>query len=451
MSDIDVSNINQIGFLFTLSMGMLMLFLPRRVAVLPLLMTACYITLGQVINVASLHFTMIRIIIFFGCVRIMIRKEAASIELHKIDKIFILYVITSAIVYCLLRRDSEAIINQLGFIYNSIGLYFICRSLIIDMSDIDGALKMLAYVMAPLAIAMLLEKATGRNLFAMFGGVPEITMVREGRLRCQGSFAHPILAGTFGATSLPFFAALWVKGEGSKLAAMLGIISATIITITTTSSGPLLTYMIAIVGLYMWRFRENMRAIRWSIFFILLALHMVMKSPVWALIGKASEIIGGGGWHRVELIDAAISHFNEWWLLGTDYTRHWMATGVTWSEKHTDITNQFISVGIDGGLISLILFITIIVFCYQGIGEKLKEMKQGELPVKFAIWCLGVTLSTHMGSFLSVHYFDQIIVFWYLLLSFITAIVTMQVDTVTSNKPADAFIETESLNASAGE
>jgi hypothetical protein len=287
---------------------------------------------------------------------------------------------------------------------------------------------MLAFVMAPLAFAMLIEKTTGRNLFSVFGGVPEITMVRDGKLRCQGAFAHPILAGTFGATNLPFFIALWFKGKGCKIAAVLGMVSATIVTITPSSSGPAMAYIAAIVGLCLWRFRSNMRDILWSLFLVLMTLHIVMKAPVWFLISHVSDIIGGGGWHRAELIDTSIEHFDEWWLLGTDYTRHWMPTGVTWSEKHTDITNQFIAVGIDGGIVALILFVVMIIYSFKNIGQKLKEVSRSEFPIKYAIWCLGVSLFAHIISFISVHYFDQIIVFWYLLLSIITAILLMPIN-----------------------
>jgi len=381
---------------------------------------------------------MFRIIIFFGLVRIIVRKEAFSIRLHTIDKILIAYVITSATAYILLRNGSgEACVSQFGFIYNSLFLYIILRTLIRDLDDIKMILKMLALVVIPVAVAMIVEKVTGRNLFSFFGGVPEFTAVREGRLRCQGAFSHPILAGTFGATSLPFMIALWFWGEGKKCIAGLGMMSATIITITSASSGPALTYVVVLIGIAMWSLRDYMRAVRWFIFLSLISLHMVMKAPVWALIGKASEVVGGTGWHRVALIDAAISHFGEWWLLGTDYTRHWLITGVAWSEKHTDITNQFISVGIDGGLIALILFIAVILFCFKNIGIKLKEISSREFPIKFALWCMGVSLAGHLASFISVRYFDQIIVFWYLLLALITTVSMIPTEILIANTPSD--------------
>jgi hypothetical protein len=417
-----MSDINQIGFIFVLIMGSLMLFFPRRLAVLPMLCATCLMTLGQGITIGPLHFTIFRIVIFFGLIRVVFRREIFSIRLHSIDKILFLYTITSVTAYIILRKgSSEAITNQLGFIYNSLFLYAVLRSLILDWEDINLIFKMIALIFILLALAMMLEKATGRNLFSVFGGVREFTMTREGRLRCQGPFAHPILAGTVGATSLPLMISIWFQNARKKWIGGMGIIAATIITVTSASSGPAVTYMVVLIGIAAWRLRDYMREVRWLILLSVIGLHIVMKAPVWALIGRLSEVIGGTGWHRVMLIDAAIRHFDEWWLLGTDYTRHWMPTGVSWSEKHTDITNQFISVGIDGGLISLIFFILIILFCFRNIGIKLKEAHP-ESSEKFTLWCMGVTLLGHLVSFTSVHYFDQIIIMWYLLIALITTV-----------------------------
>jgi len=433
-----ITNINTIGFVFTTVMVALLFFLPRRFAVLPLLMTACYITLGQVVGIGPLHFSVMRIIIFFGFLRVIIRKEWRGFKWNAIDKILVSYVLSSSIIYYLLRQDVDALINSLGFFYNAFGLYFIFRSLVQQESDYHLIFKMLALVMVPLAILMIVEKSTGRNFFSIFGGVPEYTMIREGRLRCQGAFSHPILAGTLGATSIPFFIALWVQGSGQKIFAVLGIISATVITVTTASSGPVTTYAVVILGLFMWRIRDNMRMVRWLALFMIIALHIVMKAPVWALIGKLSEAIGGGGWHRVMLIDAAIEHFSEWWLLGTDYTRHWMPTGVTWSAKHTDITNYYIAIGIRGGLLSLVLFVAVLVYCFKAIGIRMKELGSTYDNLKFTFWCLGVSLFSHMAAFTSVSYFDQIIVFWYLLLAMISALSVKGAQRIMSESPVES-------------
>ena len=59
----------------------------------------------------------------------------------------------------------------------------------------------------PTAIIFLNEARTGRNLFAAFGGVPSLTDMREGKLRCSGAFGNSILAGCFWASLIPLMAA----------------------------------------------------------------------------------------------------------------------------------------------------------------------------------------------------------------------------------------------------
>ena len=62
-------------------------------------------------------------------------------------------------------------------------------------------------------------------------------------------------------------------------------------------------------------------------------------------------------YHRAALIESAIKHLDEWWLAGTDYTRHWMPSGIPANENHTDLTNHYIAMGVMGGLLLLLLFI----------------------------------------------------------------------------------------------
>ena len=417
-----MTNVNEIVLISIFLLGIITLLLPRRYAFIPIIISACYLTLGQRIIIATADFTMLRIILLFCWIRIILRGEISTIKLNTIDKALILYIISAIITYTFLWNTTAALINRLGFAYDAIGLYFFFRILIRDFDDVELLLKTLAIIIVPLAGLMLVEKVTGRNLFYIFGGVSMFSEIREGSVRCQGAFSHPILAGTFGATSIPFFIALWFRDEGSKTLAIPGFIAATIIAVTPASSGPAIAYLLAIIGMLMWRFREHMRAIRWGLLFSLIALHMVMKAPVWFLIGRLGHLIGGGGWHRSELIDTFIRHFSEWWLIGTTHTRHWMPTGVTYSPDQTDLTNQFIRVGVDGGMVTLILFTAVIVFCFRGVGQTLKAAKDEPFATRIILWAMGAALVAHIASFMSVRYFDQIILFWYLLLALISTI-----------------------------
>ena len=84
---------NSVAFAFMLLMGILMLVLPRRYALVPLLMAACYMTLGQRFVIIGLDFTIFRIIILFGIIRSIIRKEYSSITFNTIDKTIIFWAI----------------------------------------------------------------------------------------------------------------------------------------------------------------------------------------------------------------------------------------------------------------------------------------------------------------------------------------------------------------------
>ena len=403
-------------------MGILIFLLPRRLAFLPIVITACYITLGQEILISVFHFPAMRLIILFAWLRLIVRGEVSALRLNRIDKAIICWVISGFVIYNLQWQTSDALVYRLGVVYNAIGIYFAFRFFIRNFNDVEIILKVLSIVIIPVAIAMLYEHSTGRNIFSVFGGVEEISGMREGRFRSQGAFRHPILAGTFGATLVPMLIAAWFKGKNFRPFAAAGVISGTIIMVTSFSSGPLITYISGLVGLFIWSFRKHMRAIRWGILFTLISLHMVMKAPVWFLISRIADLLGGSGWHRSYLIEQAIAHFGEWWLLGMRYTADWFPYGLAISSTATDITNQYIAEGIMGGLITLILFIVVIISCFKTVGLSLKAMEENPFAEKIIVWSLGASLFAHVIALTGIGYFDQIIVIWYLLLAMISAV-----------------------------
>jgi hypothetical protein len=427
-----ISFYNPLGLSFTLSMGFLMLVLPRKYALIPLIATACYITLGQRIVFLTLDFTMLRILILFGFVRLFIRNEIFEIELNAIDKALIYWSIAFILTYTISHGTLGALINRLGRAYDALGVYFLSRFLIKDCDDFSIIFKSVALIIIPLALLMLIESQTGKNFFSVFRGVPLLSQIREGHIRCQGSFRHPILVGTFGATLVPLFIALWWHEGHGKLYSVLGITCASIIVITTRSSGPQIAYILGIAAIMVWCIRTHMRALRWTAILTLVGLHMYMKAPVWFAIAHIAKITGGTGWHRAQLIDQAIQHFNEWWLIGTTYTAHWdIATVLEVNPNMIDITNQFVGEGVNGGLITLGLFVLIIVRCFRSIGNSIQANPEEPFALKFTLWSMGAALFTHNVSFISVSYFDQITVFWYLLLALIA---TLNVDAYNTNR-----------------
>jgi hypothetical protein len=404
---------NGLALLFLLVNIIAVLSVPRRWAPLPLLIGACYMTLGQGTEIGSLHFPLIRILILGALVRVAIRGERIVGKINALDKTMVVWAIVALITSVFHKEPLSELINRGGLILNVCGIYFLLRCLCQSLDDVAGLCRVTAILLVPLAVEMAMETVTRHNLFSVFGGVSPTPEIREGRLRAQGPFMHAILAGTVAGVCLPMMVGLW--RSGSKIA-LVGLGAALLMIVTCASSGPIMTALASVAGLVMWRWRQHMQLVRRLAVVTYIGLDIVMKAPAYYVIAKMDITSGSTGYHRAALIQSAITHLSEWWLFGTDYTRHWMATGVSWSPDHTDITNQYILMGVIGGLPLMIVFIALFVKGFSFVGQELKERQEMDLRQQFFLWSLGVSLFAHMITCVSVSYFDQSFIFLYLTL-----------------------------------
>ena len=200
--DLTNPGLSPIGILILLVMSVLTWILPRNRALVPLFLTACYIPLGQSIVVAGANFQFLRILLLVGWCRAMVHHEAAGMKFTRMDKLFLGWCLATILIGSFAWRSefSHRVVSQCGTVYTAAGTYFLVRWWIRDLDEMIDIVRILAWMILPLALSMIIEKFTSRNMFAIFGGVPEFTFVREGKLRCQGAFRNPLLAGAFGAT-----------------------------------------------------------------------------------------------------------------------------------------------------------------------------------------------------------------------------------------------------------
>lgn len=396
----------------------LILFLPRKYVIVPLIFAAVLIPLGQVAVIGPFHFFVLRILILMGWVRligsgIIWSVKSNGFTINSVDRMFVLWSLSNAIAFLFLYPHLEALINRSGFLYGAIGTYFLLRFLIQDSEDIDRVIRTLAIICVIVAMAMVTERFTGRNMFSVFGGVPEFTGIRDGQLRSQGPFAHAILAGTFGAVLVPLFVGLRQKGQ-FKGTAMIAIIAATVIVITSASSTPISACAAGVAGLCFWPFRKRMRWFRWGAVTLLVTLHIIMEAPVWALIARVGVIGASSGYHRYMLIDQTIRHFGDWWLYGVKGT-------VDWGWNMGDTANQFVETAVTGGLATLLLLIALIACAFRKIGIARKSWEDSP-GAERSLWALGVCLFSNVVAFFGITYFDQTVFVWYALLAMIASV-----------------------------
>jgi hypothetical protein len=406
--------LHPLALVATLIGALLFFNLPKRKALIPLVFLSLLIPMQQRLVVATLDFTMLRLLILCGIIRIVFQLKPGELRFGRADKLVVAWAAAGALIYTLQHLSGGALVNRLGKSFDALGLYFLARYFVRDLDDVVCVIKTLAVVSLVLAGAMLVEQTMQRNLFVIFQGLPEETLLRAGRLRCQGTFKHPILAGTFGSVVTPLFMGLWFSRPRQRLLAGAAIVAGVIIVQLSASSGPLLALLVGIIAMFSWWIRQYLRDLRWGVALGLLVLHLVMKAPVWALLWRLTVVGGSTGYHRYFLIDQFIRNFNQWWLLGTKTTAFWGRTLF-------DVTNQYVRVGVDGGLLTLVLFILLISTCFGYVGQSVSR-SSFSLPSKVLIWSLGASLACHAISFIAISYFDQMILPWYLTLGITASI-----------------------------
>lgn len=299
-------------------------------------------------------------------------------------------------------------------VYNTAGVYFLIRCFCQNEQDAVGLIKFTAFLFVPVAFEMVHEQLTGRNLFAVLGGVPEQSLIRNGRIRSQGPFAHAILAGTVGAVCAPLMVGIW---KMHPRLAKLGIVACLLIVFASASSGPLMSLILSTFALVLWRWRHFTRHMRIAAVLAYIFLDVVMNAPAYYIIARIDLAGGSTGYHRAALIQSSLKHFDEWWFAGTDYTRHWMPTGVSWSEDHADITNHYLGQAVKGGLPLMLLFISLFWCGFRYVGVTLKSRTSAPYQKQFFVWSIGAALFAHAVTCTSVAYFDQSFLFLYLTLA----------------------------------
>lgn len=413
----DHTSINYGGVTALLLCSLMIILLSRKNLLLPLLLISCFISNAQRINIFGLDFTILRILLLLGFLRVIALREYIGLVINRYDIVLLCFFIVKGFVYSLQQGNVGAIINQCGVLYDGAGAYFLCRVFFRDVSDIQRMIKMIVYLSIPVMFFMLVEWSSGRNLFAFFGGVPEFSMVREGRIRCQGAFSHPIIAGCFWAVTLPLAASMLCYKSNFRLTASIGTICILIIIMLTASSTPMLAVFAAILGMCLYFVRKYMGYILGFVTFTLICLHIAMRAPVWHLLGRVSVVGGSTGYHRFHLFDQFLRRTGEWFLLGTPSTSHW-----GWGLF--DVTNQFVLEGVRGGAAGLALFLSLIIMYMMGLYRK--GVSSALLQDRLISWALWTTFFTQCCLFFAVSYFGQIYLLWYMLLAASTATICLK-------------------------
>src|SRR6202051_3973257 len=200
---------------------------PRKYISIPFLLVIFLGSLGQQIYVGGLHFYILRILVMGGLVRLVFAKFTTPGGLFAggfdwVDKLFVMWICFRCAAGILVNDAATGAINyEVSYLLDALGGYLFLRFLIRDEEDIVRVVKVFGALTCIFALTMTIEKFRNQNIFGYLGAVSILPTVREGSVRAQAAFAHPILAGAFGVALIPLFWWLWSSGKG-KVAGVIG-------------------------------------------------------------------------------------------------------------------------------------------------------------------------------------------------------------------------------------
>lgn len=395
---------------------LLILFLSRKHVLAPLLLGSLFIPVTQNAVIFGVHLFPYRILLIVAWLRLLSGGHPLrQLRLTQIDKVFVMWSMSAAIVFSLQWLRLDALVNKTGFLIDALGTYFLIRCTHPTEEDIRRTLALFAVAYMVIGAGMLAEHHTRVNSFSALGAFSQFSEVGDHRIRSEGPFLHPLIAGTCGAVFTPAFLGLWWQRR-RRWWVVGGIVGGAAMTFTSASSTSFLAYAAGIAALLLWPLRRNLHYLRRATVIILITLQLVMKAPVWALIARIDLTGGSSAYHRFELINQAILHFSEWWLLGEKTTYQW-------GYNLWDTANTYVETAVTGGLLTFILLIALLTYAFRAIGRSCRRAENKK--TEQLLWSLGAALSANAIGFIGITFYDQSTIVWYTLLGLIGAASTL--------------------------
>jgi hypothetical protein len=397
----------------------LVFVLPRRQALLPIILLTCLVPAAQRIVVFGADFHFLRIITLIAWARLLIQGEQRKLVLNTLDKTVIGWVLAVAVATILRSGSMGAVVNQAGRVFDCLGIFFLGRQTIRSWKDLDSLVVSFIIASIPIAAFSIYEVRTETNPFYIFGQAHYEAITRDGRVRARGAFSHQILAGCYWVAVLPLIAARFWR-SGGKIFTAVGVATCLVIIVNSASSTPLLGTGIVVIGACFYPLRKNMRLIRWLIVALLIIIQSMMGKPIWHLIHRAGALGLGSStaYHRYQIIEAFVNNFKKWALIGVKET-------ASWGRQLEDLTNHFVVQGVNGGLVGFVLFVAVISLAYKFAGQSMHDAGRHRAR-EICAWALGVAVLGHTGMMLATSYFGQILFPFYITLAAISSVASVR-------------------------
>ncbi len=405
----DQMTVHPAGLAALVAASLATLFTPRSRMLAPAFVFLFAIPAAQRVVIGGLDFSFARLVIMVGLARVICwPRGARHIKIGWPEATMVVMTLAVIVGSGVRLGLEKGLLAQVGAAIDIAGAFFLARVVIRSAEELKKTLIPVFVLAIPTVYLMSLEASTGRNLFASFGGVNAITSIRDGALRCQGPFMHPILAGLSWALLLPFVWAMFQsatsgirRGTAAVVALLIGMI-----VLYTHSSTPIFASGVAMLACWSFPLRRHFKYGKWSMVLLIVMLHFAVDKGAHFLIARVNIISGSTGYHRYKLMDNAINNIGEWWAVGLSRSGHW-------GYGMQDVTNYYVLISLGGGLVAIVAFVAWLISLMNQVGRSVAVAPTKEIQVW--LWAGGCCIGTAALSFISISPFGQSIAIFFLL------------------------------------
>jgi hypothetical protein len=391
---------------FIILLVLSLVFVLKRSKIATLIVFTCIlIPLEFRYEFGSLNFNAIRILALALIVRSTLYGEK-SILPRSTKTIIALYSISLLLASFFHDGVASGPAYICGLLLQTVGILY---SFSIYMTDKNSMSRLFVNTLQAIIIitpVMVIEKVVGYNFLKDLFEVQFTTGVRNEEFRASGPFLHPILAGISVSAAIPFS---WAVKDTHPFTFKISLISIGLCIYASNSSSPFIVSAFAICLLFLHKKPGLIRPILSCSIALYLLIEIMWAKPAFFQIARIDFTGGSSSWYRAELLYQFIRHFKEWYLFGIDYTKHWMMTGLRLSENHTDLTNHYVHLAVQGGLLPLLL---LIILLFRTLYKSPFALSiRASIKLKTSLdkgqWAALCTLTTFILAGFSASFYDQ--------------------------------------------
>jgi hypothetical protein len=301
--------------------------------------------------------------------------------------------------------------NRAGAAFDFILPYFAMRLIVRDHVTYSKLLKALVMIMAPLAIVGFYQCVTGNNpvgflkkYYAWREMQGYVAIPRHGFYRADLTFPMSIMFGLFFSMFGPLVAGLKTQ-RSTKMIAYIGIALMLLGVFDSMSSGPMLAALLAMMFMFIYRFRKYWRGMVGVAAVGCLIVEIISNRHFYDVLGSFT-LSPGTAWYRSKLIDVALFQggMTGYWITGHGFADPGWSLLID-NRDHTDIVNQYLLFLSVYGLVGLIPFFGVIYYTIKYLVEAFK--KSINEYQRWIVWGLAASVFGTLGAMTSVSLFGQ--------------------------------------------